>query len=121
MMNEASRGLLGVNRLFRKKKRLYANSHAVVVGIDAYHNMPELSAAVKDAKSISALLPELGFQEDRITTLYNDEATATAIRHVLDDILRETTRKNDRVLVFFSGHGVDRPLPDDRKEGYICP
>ena len=106
---------------FRKKKTLYANSHAVVIGIDAYGQMPRLSAAVKDAKSIAKLLPEVGFEKERIVTLYNSQATGNAIRHVLDDILRETTRKNDRVLVFFSGHGLDRPLPNDRKEGYICP
>ena len=106
---------------FRKTKKLYANSHAVVIGIDAYHKMPELSAAVKDAKSISKLLLKLGFEEKRIMTLYNSQATGNAIRHVLDDILRETTKKNDRVVVFFSGHGLDRPLPNDRKEGYICP
>jgi hypothetical protein len=54
MMSDVSRGLFGKTMFFKKNKKLYANSHAVVIGVDAYHQMPGLSAAVKDAKIMSA-------------------------------------------------------------------
>lgn len=121
MQTKGASDLFGFNFFSKNSKALFADSHAVVIGIDKYRKMPQLTCAVNDAKSIARLLPSLGFEKKNITTLYNSKASGEMIRHVLDDVLRDSTGNEDRVLVFFSGHGVDRPLRNNRKEGYICP
>jgi sulfatase modifying factor 1 len=95
----------------------YENSYAVCIGIDEYTYWPQLSCAVSDAEAIQKRLMEHGFAEVRLIT--NEEATRDGI---LKGIawLGKTSGKEDRVVIYFSGHGETRK--GRRGEtGYIIP
>jgi hypothetical protein len=96
----------------------------VVVGIDDYPKWPKLSYAVNDAKGMKEILiSRFGFKADHVYTLLNAEATREKILSVLGDTLSNPKRvqREDRVFVFFAGHGATRKLPSGRDLGYIVP
>ncbi len=102
----------------------YRQSWAVVVGIDAYQHWPRLSYAVNDARAIRELLErKFRFQPDHITMLLNEEATRERILAALGDDLANPAKvtRDDRVFVFFAGHGATRELPSGRALGYLVP
>jgi uncharacterized caspase-like protein len=88
-------------------KPYYQSSWALVIGINAYQNVPPLSYACNDADSVSKLLvDELEFPADNVFILKDGDATKHAI---MDTFLRFSDKANnpdDRVLVFFAGHGL---------------
>ena len=103
---------------------LYRESWAVVIGINAYKNWPRLSYAVSDAKSVRDMLTrKYGFASDHITTLLDGDATRDKIIGVLGDSLADGKRiaREDRVFVFFAGHGATRKLPSGKSQGYLIP
>jgi len=104
--------------------RLYRDSWAVIIGINAYKTWPKLSYAVNDARAVrDTLVRKYGFAADHITTLLDGEATREAILAALGDSLADSKKvaRDDRVLVFFAGHGVTRKLPSGKSQGYIVP
>ena len=98
----------------------YRASWAVVIGIDRYTKAPRLNYAVNDAKSIVAAVQQLGFASDKILLLLDEEATKQRIEQLLYGTLRRTTAE-DRVLVFFAGHGLTSSLPRGGDEGFLLP
>lgn len=103
---------------------LYRDSWAVVAGIDNYAKWPKLQYAVNDATGVrDILLNKFGFKPDHVITLLNEEATREKILSVLGDTLSDPDRvhRDDRVFVFFAGHGATRRLPSGRDLGYIIP
>ena len=104
--------------------RLYRESWAVVVGINAYKNWPRLSYAVNDAQAVRDMLVRTyAFPPDHVTTLLDGEATREKILAALGDNLADAKKvsHDDRVFVFFAGHGVTRKLPSGKSQGYIVP
>jgi uncharacterized caspase-like protein/peptidoglycan/xylan/chitin deacetylase (PgdA/CDA1 family) len=101
----------------------YANSWAVVIGINDYSKWPKLQYAVSDADALRQTLVErFGFASERIITLEDAGATRSAILSAFHDKLgKNQLQKNDRVLVFFAGHGATRKLNSGREVGYIIP
>jgi peptidoglycan/xylan/chitin deacetylase (PgdA/CDA1 family)/uncharacterized caspase-like protein len=103
---------------------LYRESWAVIAAIDNYQKWPKLHYAVNDAISVrDILLNKFGFKRDHIITLLNEEATRERILSALGDTLSnpDNVRRDDRVFVFFAGHGSTRRLPTGRDLGYIIP
>jgi len=100
--------------------KLYDKSWAVVIGINQYENKnwPTLDYAVADALAMESKLEELGF--DEIISLTDSKATKRNIEQLLKDKLPYATNENDRVLVFFAGHGHTREL-HGRKQGFLIP
>jgi peptidoglycan/xylan/chitin deacetylase (PgdA/CDA1 family)/uncharacterized caspase-like protein len=108
----------------RATQPLYGNSWAVVIGINQYGEWPPLRYAVNDAKAIAELLhSKLGFAKENIIELYDTAATRERIVRALGDTLADPRRvkPEDRVFVFFAGHGMTRKLPSGRELGYIIP
>ncbi|WP_426318943.1 polysaccharide deacetylase family protein [Pseudoduganella sp. R-43] len=101
----------------------YANSYAVVIGINDYQKWPKLQYAVQDAKAIrDTLVSRFGFDGARVFTLTNGDATRNNILALFHDKLAEAKlRKDDRIFVFFAGHGATRQLSSGRSLGYIIP
>ncbi len=97
---------------------------ALVVGIDAYDNLPSLQKAVNDEKAVAATLSGLGY--DVIT---GENLT----RREMNEKLAELDAKidpGDTVFFFFAGHGValgaenyllprDLPKPKDGEENLV--
>ena len=103
---------------------LYRESWAVIVGIDSYRHWPKLNYAVNDANGVrEILIRRYKFKPENIVTLINEEATREKILSVLGDTLGnpEKVKREDRVFVFFAGHGITRKLPSGRDLGYIVP
>jgi peptidoglycan/xylan/chitin deacetylase (PgdA/CDA1 family)/uncharacterized caspase-like protein/Flp pilus assembly protein TadD len=103
---------------------LYRESWAVVVGINAYKSWPRLAYAVNDAQAVrEILIRKYGFPADHVTTLLDGEATREKILAALGDNLADGRKvtKDDRVFVFFAGHGVTRKLPSGKSQGFIVP
>jgi uncharacterized caspase-like protein len=101
----------------------YANSYAVVIGINDYQKWPKLQYAVQDARAIrDTLVNRFGFAGERVFTLTNGEATRNNILALFHDKLAEAKlKKDDRIFVFFAGHGATRQLSSGRNLGYIIP
>ena len=101
----------------------YQNSWAVVIGINDYAKWPKLQYAVQDANSIrDMLIGRLGFSSDKVITLTNADAIRNNILSVFHDKLGHgQLKKDDRVFVFFAGHGATRKLSSGRNLGYIIP
>jgi hypothetical protein len=97
----------------------YRKSWAVVIGINAYQQWPKLQYAVNDALAIEQLLKRQGF--DEIITVFDGEATQQRILRILGDELYAQTQDEDRVFIFFAGHGQTQDLPNGSKMGYIIP
>ena len=100
---------------------IYDNSYALIIGIDKYDNVSNLDYAVDDANSIRNLLIEqFRFSPKNVTLLINEKATYTTIKKSLSYITTQTG-ENDRILVFFAGHGETIDLPEGGEMGFLIP
>lgn len=103
---------------------LYRESFAVVIGINEYRSWPRLKHAVADAGAIKDLLiRKYRFKPANVFTLVDGEATRERILSLLGEKLADPklVHREDRVLVFFAGHGATRKLASGRELGYIIP
>jgi tetratricopeptide (TPR) repeat protein len=96
----------------------YRASRALVIGIDDYTRAPKLTGAVRDARAVKSMLERHGFTVDAI--LENDEATGDAVRSWLGDRYPALLGPEDRVVIYFAGHGVSTGSGDSRL-GYLLP
>jgi peptidoglycan/xylan/chitin deacetylase (PgdA/CDA1 family)/uncharacterized caspase-like protein len=106
------------------KKIYYRESWAVVIGINEYQNWPKLKYCVNDADAIEQMLiNQYGFKKSNIIKLLNKDATRERIVWALGDQMADPSKvsKDDRVFVFFAGHGATRKLPSGKELGYIVP
>ena len=85
---------------------VYDKSCALIIGINNYQHASPLGYAVSDAQAIADLLAgSLGFEAGNIKVLLNGEATKTAILQAFFSFSGAGSDLNDRVVVFFAGHG----------------
>ncbi|MFB3779240.1 MAG: tetratricopeptide repeat protein [Bryobacteraceae bacterium] len=86
-------------------------SYALVIGIARYKNLPEqhqLRYPERDAQEIYSILisPEGGnFRAENVHTLIGPKATLAGMRRELEEWLPSVAKEEDRVLVYFAGHG----------------
>ncbi len=120
---QQSKDLTVVSKSQGSSNNLYANSWAVLIGVNTFNSpkVPQLQYAVNDVQAVRDILPSLGFLKDKIFTLTNKQATRREIERLLSSKLYKKTKSNDRVLVFFSTHGVTVPLSANREEGFLMP
>ena len=101
---------------------LSGQSYAVIVGISKYPNLPEklqLQFAERDAQSIYTILisPEGGnFKAENVKMLTGGQATLANIRREIGTWLPSVAKDDDRVLIYFAGHGFLF-----RGKGYLAP
>ena len=102
----------------------YHDSWAAIIGIDDYANWQKLQYAAHDALGVKDLLiQKYNFMPDHVFTLLNGEATRQNILSLLGDKFGDPKmiQREDRVLVFYAGHGATRKLASGRELGYIIP
>jgi len=107
-----------------KSSKLYGDSWAVVIGINNYQHWPKLKYAVNDARAVAeSLQNNLGFDKDHIIQLYDQDATRERIVEVLGYQLADSRRvkPEDRVFIFYAGHGMTRQRANGGDLGYIIP
>jgi Caspase domain len=83
---------------------------ALVVGNNAYRNVPVLEAAVSDAKTIGNVLQGIGF----VVTLALDATAADTVKRLQE--FEGHIETGDLVVIFFAGHGVEI-----RNRNYLLP
>ena len=84
------------------------------------NNIPKLTNAVNDAKELAKVLKNIGF--DNIIELYDNKATKKEILSLIYNKLSKEIDKNDRLLFFYSGHGLTYTTKRNKKDvGYIVP
>jgi Caspase domain len=101
------------------QKPTYRKSWAVLIGINEYQKWPKLQYAVNDARAVETLVRELGF--DEVIVILDGQATRQQILRILGDELYTKTQEDDRVFIFYAGHGQTQDLPDNAKDGFIIP
>lgn len=88
-----------------------SQSYALVIGIAHYQNLPEsaqLQYPDRDAEAVySTLISEQGgqFPANHVHMLTGPQATRANVLHELQDWLPGVTAPQDRVVVYFAGHG----------------
>jgi tetratricopeptide (TPR) repeat protein len=102
-----------------KPEGLYYRSWAVVVGIENYLVAPKVPGAVDSAKAVSAALRGLGF--DEVIELYDKDATFRRLTQILNDYLPRKVGRQDRVVIFFSGHAGIAQDVQSKELGYLVP
>lgn len=118
---QGSRGMITVKPSQDMVGKFYDNSYALVIGIDNYLNASHLKYATNDAKSVAGLLEsQFGFNPQNVISLFDNKASRRDIMLAFDR-LKRVSKKNDRIFVFYAGHGVTEALPDGREKGYILP
>lgn len=86
-------------------------SYALVVGVAGYKNLPEaaqLKFAERDAEAVYSILisPEGGnFRAENVHRLTGAKATLGNFRKEFEEWLPSVAKDDDRVLVYFAGHG----------------
>ena len=79
----------------------FGRYHALVIGINAYKNLPQLETAVNDASAVGDLLRQkYGFE---VTLLLNP--SRSEVTRTLDRLRGELTQR-DNLLIYYAGHGV---------------
>src|SRR5277367_4357776 len=86
-------------------------SYALVIGIAHYQRLPpsaQLKYPGRDAEAIyTTLISQEGgdFPAEHVHVLTDAQATLANVRHELEDWLPAVTQPDDRVLIYFAGHG----------------
>jgi len=113
---EVEKGIASLSR-----EKIYDNSLAVIIGIDKYENLNNLDYAVADAEAVKdMLINQFNYVEENVRLLINEDANKDNIEQAISDVSLEAG-ENDRILVFFAGHGETMPLPDGGEMGYLLP
>ena len=105
----------------RKSNPYYSSSWALIIGINDYLKVNKLNYAVNDANAIKSLLiTSFDFPEENIFLIIDEDATLQGIKKAMKE-LAEKTSENDRVLLYFAGHGKTDVLASGGERGYLIP
>jgi formylglycine-generating enzyme required for sulfatase activity len=86
----------------------YAQSWALVIGIDRYQDASaRLANARNDAAAVADLLTDV-YHFEHVHTLYDEQVTKDALLTWLRDRLPAQVQRDDRLIIFFAGHGTTR-------------
>src|ERR1700682_4386081 len=86
-------------------------SYALVVGIANYQNLAvaqQLQFPERDAESVYSILISTeggNFRAENVHKLVGAKATLARLRYELEEWLPSVTKDDDRVLIYFAGHG----------------
>jgi hypothetical protein len=96
----------------------FGQNYAIVMAISDYRSrsaFDNLPSAVVQAKGLTTVLQKQGFQ---VKELYDANATKANFEHYLWE-LNGRLREDDRVLVYFGGHGFTMTDELGNKQGFL--
>jgi len=98
---------------------VYAKDRALLVGIGKYQNQIESLPGVQiDIENMRQSAQLMGYDDEQIKVMMNEEVTLAKLKAALKNWLVDGTGANDRVLIYFSGHGSRIPdFNGDEKDG----
>jgi len=96
------------------------HAYAVVIGIEKYRGkLPKADFADRDAKVMGEYLTKvLGYPEENVVVLDNENATRTDMEKYLEGWLPNRVEKDSTVFFYFSGHGTPNAKTGD---AYLVP
>lgn len=105
-----------------RKDVQYWQNWAVIIGISRYkysgqNGLTNLIFADDDAKAFARVLRNLGWSENHIKLLVNEEATQRNIMITLESWLTKAG-PDDQIVLFWAGHGF--PDPEDPEKVYLA-
>lgn len=84
----------------------YTGSWALIVGINSYRHVSPLGYARNDAEVVAKTIRErFRFPEENVFLLLDEAATRQAILESFLEFSGSRVSENDRIFVFFAGHG----------------
>ena len=97
---------------------LYEESHALIIGVNDYtEGWPDLPGVEKDVQAVQQALEERGFH-----VIVENNPTYDQLEHSLTDFIHQYGQHpNNRLLVYFAGHGHTLILAYGGEMGYIVP
>lgn len=95
---------------------LYKTSYALCIGINNYKEFNKLETCVSGAQRVAAFFRKQGYQVD---TFVDDAATFAAIENWTNDISSKS-QPDDRLFIYFAGHGLKRKTTSNKDEGYLA-
>jgi len=98
---------------------LYYKSWGIVIAVDDYLVAPKLQGSIAEAKAVADALRKLGFEE--IVELYDKDASFRRLNGILTDVLPRKVGRQDRLVLFFSGHAGATKDRDGKELGYLVP
>lgn len=101
-----------VAALFLLVAEANAATYALLVGVGDYPQLPaklRLQGPRNDVEAMRGMLSEKGIPTNRIRTLVDREATLANIKSAIQKLTREV-RREDLVVLYFSGHGSQAPV-----------
>jgi len=96
----------------------FSSSIALVVGCSAYRaGWSPLEGVGADVEAVAVALESSGFQ---VTRLLDPDAVRLqeALRSI---VVGPGGSADNRILIYFAGHGATQPLDDGRRMGYLVP
>ncbi len=114
--------ILAPNEVDYQSEVKVPRGYAVIIGVSHYANLPEeaqLKFAESDARSVyqTVISREGGqIEPENVRTLFGVQATRANIAKLLEEWLPSVAREEDRVIVFFAGHGFVY-----EGKGYLAP
>jgi hypothetical protein len=100
----------------------YRSSHGLVIGIDHHLKASPLGCAVADARAVAeALASVFGFPASQVRLVLNAEATKAAIMREFMRLATPAVESEDRIVVFFAGHGHTLTTPAGDDVGFLVP
>lgn len=104
----------------KAKAKPNKNAYAIVIGIEQYRQkLPKADFAMSDARLVSEYLSKMmGYPEENIVTLTNENATKSDFEKYFEKWLSNNAEKDSTVFVYYSGHGAPNPKTGD---AYLVP
>ncbi len=97
--------------------KLYEGSYALVVGASNYKFWPRLGGVREDVPAVRAVLERHSFKVEELIDPTGDVLLSRINKFINDYGLYP----DNRLLIYFSGHGYTEVSGDGRKFGYIVP
>jgi hypothetical protein len=91
---------------------------AVVIGIDRYERYPRSDHAAEHARAVAEKLrTSLGFADENVILLLDEQATRQAIKSALLEVIpkEKSVRDHDRIFVFFEGNAFQQEEDADNR------
>lgn len=101
----------------------FSADRALIIGVEKYADLENVSNVLggeNDARAMKNLAEQkLGFNPNAIHFLLNSSATSANIRKEVQNWLIKQTKTDDRVFLFFAGHGTQvKDINGDEDDGF---
>ena len=90
---------------------VHAESRALLIGVGDVrgHPLPAIDLDIDNMRKVAVIM---GFKPDDVKVLFNEQATAANVKQALATWAKDGVGPDDRVMIYFSGHGTR--VPDEQ-------